>query len=155
MKSIVCDQPDLVGSWVARQMAEPHVEFSIHSAIGLMEDGQFLAGVVYDGFNGANIQMHVAARPGCRWLNRRFLHFAFYYPFGQLGCARVTGVVPSTNVEAQVFDEHLGFVLEARLPEAHPTGDLLIYRMFRRDCRWLNMKVRYHVRRETLSSAHT
>jgi RimJ/RimL family protein N-acetyltransferase len=154
VKRIVPDQPDRVGQWVARQI-DPFVRFAVHTAIGLEENGGLIAGVVYEGYNGANIQMHVAAHPGCRWLNRQFLHFAFWYPFVQLDCARVTGLVPDDNAEARVFDEHLGFVLEARLKEAHPTGDLLVYRMFRRDCRWLNLKVSYGIPEQTETASHT
>lgn len=140
MRHVIPNDPDRVAAWVGRQL---QVQFSAHTAIGLEEGGDLLAGVVYEGYNGSNIMMHVAASPGRRWMTRTFLHFAFWYPFEQLGCARVTGLVPDDNLQAAAFDEHLGFTLEATLREAHPTGDLLVYRMFRRDCRWLNMKVKY------------
>lgn len=142
MKRIIPNEPDRVAEWVGERMGDA-VRFSTHTAIGLEEDGGLIAGVVFDGYNRANINMHVAALPGKRWMTRSYLHFCFWYPFVQLSCARITGLVPESNLEARMFDEHLGFVLETRLAEAHPTGDVLVYRMFQRDCRWINLKVRY------------
>jgi RimJ/RimL family protein N-acetyltransferase len=72
------------------------------------------------------------------------LQFCFYYPFVQLGCRRITGLVPSVNLAARKFDENLGFVLEATLKDAHPEGDLLVYVMHKGDCRWLSMEKEKH-----------
>lgn len=101
-----------------------------------MKDEVLVAGVLYEDFNGANLLMHVAAE-GKYWLDRRYLWFCFWYPFEQLRCKRVTGVVPATNEQAIIFDQHLGFKLEAVLKDAHPTGDLNILVMRKEDCRWL------------------
>lgn len=83
--------------------------------------------------------MHVAAEPGVNWISRRFLHLVFSYPFVQLKCKKVLGVVGSGNTAAQRLDEHLGFELEATLTDAHPDGALLVYSMRKEDCRWLNI----------------
>lgn len=103
-------------------------------------DGQLIAGVVYDGFLGPSINMHVAALPGSRWLNREFLHACFAYPFVQLGCRRITGLVASTNAAALKFDFGLGFEYETLLKDAVPGGDLLILVMWKENCRWLRGK---------------
>ena len=39
-------------------------------AIGLLRGGRLVAGVIFEGYNGCNVWMHVAAEPGARWLNR-------------------------------------------------------------------------------------
>ena len=104
--------------------------------IGLEEDGELIAGVVYEGFNGANIWMHVAAVPGKRWLTREYLRVCFDYPFNQLGVARVSGYVNETNMAARRFDEHLGFTLEATLEGASADGkNVMIYKMLKANCR--------------------
>lgn len=108
-------------------------------SIGLERRGELVAGVVYDYFNGANINMHVAAE-GVNWLNREFLWFCFYYPFEQLKVRRVTGLIPDSNHQSKRFAESLGFELETRLQDASPTGDVLVYRMFKPQCRWLGLK---------------
>jgi hypothetical protein len=99
-----------------------------------------LAGVWYEGWNGANMNIHVAAEPSKRWMNREFLWYTFHYPFVECGAKRLTGWVEESNLEARRFDEHIGFKLETRLKDAAPTGDMLVYVMRKEDCRWLNLR---------------
>lgn len=107
--------------------------------IGLVSDGEMIAGVLYEGFTGHNIWMHVAAKPGRKWLNREFLKVCFEYPFNDLGCRRVSGWVEDSNIEAKRFDEHLGFKQEARLRgAARDGGDVCLYVMWREDCRYVD-----------------
>lgn len=105
--------------------------------IGLERDGELVAGVVYEGYNGRNVWMHVAGVGG-HWLNRSFLKAAFTYPFVQLGVDRVSGYVNASNAAARRFDEHLGFTQEAVLNGAAPDGgDAIIYVMWKKDCRYV------------------
>lgn len=106
--------------------------------IGWERDGQIVAGVAYTDYNGVNVCMHVAA-DGKDWLRREFLWTCFDYPFNQLKVKRITGLVGEGNAQARKFDEHIGFTLETTLAGAHPTGDLLVYRMLRSECRWLSL----------------
>lgn len=133
---IIVDRPDIIGPWVCERAGGTWIE-GRGTAIGLTDDKQIVAGVLYEDFNGANVNMHVAAIPGRKWLNREFLKICFDYPFNQLGVKRVTGIVPSYNKDAMRFDLHLGFNLEATLKDAHPEGDLNILVMRRENCRWL------------------
>lgn len=104
----------------------------------LSDDGEVIAGVVYEQFNDFNCFMHVAAVPGRFWLSRLSLFNFFNYPFNTCGLRRVTGWVDETNVAARRLDEHLGFRLEARLVgAANSGGDALIYAMTREECRFL------------------
>lgn len=127
---------DEVTKWVSEHSEGTFVP-GLNPGIGIVTNGEIVGGVAYDGFNGANINIHVASNGSKRWINREFLWFVFYYPFVQLGCKRVTGVVPSYNKAAIDFDEKVGFELEATLTNAHPLGDLLIYKMTPDKCRWL------------------
>ena len=107
-------------------------------ALGLERDGRLVAGVVFEGINGFNAWMHVAAEPGARWMNRAFLRACFAYPFEQLRLRRVSGYVAASNTQARGFDEQLGFVQEATLAGAAADGsDVLIYVMRRENCRFL------------------
>lgn len=106
--------------------------------IGLEKDGDLIAGVLYEGFNGVNCWMHVAALEGSRWLNREYLQTCFHYPFVQVGVKRVSGAVDASNVAARRFDEHLGFKQEAVLHGAAADGgDVILYVMRREDCRYV------------------
>jgi len=136
---IICDKPHIIGPWVCSRTGGQWVD-GMGSAIGLQKNGEIIAGVVYDNWNGAQIMMHVASDGSKRWLNREFLWFVFYYPFVQLGAKRITGLVAETNKEARKFDENLGFELETTLKDAHPDGDLLVYKMTPDKCRWLKRR---------------
>jgi RimJ/RimL family protein N-acetyltransferase len=131
---IVCGEP--VVSWVAERVHE-HGNFGAAVGIGLEKGGRLVAGVVYNDYNGANICMHVASDGSKRWMTREYLHACFDYPFNVAGVRRITGLVGEGNTEARRFDEHLGFKLETMLWGAHPTGNLMVYVMWREYCRFL------------------
>lgn len=139
MKTVIYGQDKRVSDWVAGKVSEH--KFILARAIGLEQDGELIAGVVYENYTGKNITAHVAAVPGKRWLNREFLFRAFAYPFIQLDCNRVTGLVKADNLEAQKFDEHLGFKKEGLLRQACDDGaDLIVYGMLKTECRWIGNK---------------
>ncbi len=135
MKKILTGRDELVGPWVCKRTGGEWWP-GMGTAIGLEQDGKLIAGVLYDNYNGANIQMHVAGE-GRRWLNRDYLRFCFHYPFNQLKVKRITGIVPSVNDDALKFDTHIGFRYETTLRDAHPDGDLIVLVMRREDCRWI------------------
>lgn len=137
-----CD--DLVGDFVLKATGggwTPGRGVGIGLADFAEPTPRLLAGVVFDSYNKASVQMHVAAAPGARWMTKAYLWTCFHYPFEQLRVNKILGLVGSKNLAAQRFDEHLGFVLETALKDAHPDGDLLIYSMTRDQCRFLNLQI--------------
>lgn len=107
-------------------------------AIGLRRNGEMVAAAIYEGFNGKNMWVHLAAEPGRRWMTRDFLRAGFAYPFLVCGVERLSGYVNSSNVEARRLNEHFGYRPEAVLNGAAPDGgDVLIYVMWRKDCRYV------------------
>ena len=107
-------------------------------AIGLRRDGDLVAAAVYEGFNGQNIWAHLAGLPGRRWMTRDFLRAAFAYPFLVCGVQRLSGYVNASNTEARRLNEHFGCRVETVLSgAAHDGGDVLIYVMWRKDCRYV------------------
>lgn len=130
---------DEVVKWITERSEGTFIP-GLNPGIGIARNGQIVGGVCFDGYNGANINMHVASDGSRHWMNREFLWFVFYYPFRQLGVKRITGVVPSCNMTARSFDEKIGFELETTLKDAHPHGDLLIYKMTPDKCRWLSLR---------------
>ncbi len=134
MDTIISD-PGRVWAYVSQQIPVPIV--SNMKGLGLERDGELIAGVLYEGWNGVNVWMHVATTPGKRW-TLAFLRYCFQYPFNELGCRRVSGAVDASNVAARRFDEHLGFKQEAVLQgAASDGGDVILYRMWREDCRYV------------------
>jgi len=106
--------------------------------ICLMKGDEVIAAAVYDEYNGQNIFVHLAGKPGRKWLNREFLKWGFDYPFNQLGVKRLTAWVHADNLESVRFVEHIGFRREATLEKAGPGGvDVYIFVMFREECRYV------------------
>lgn len=118
------------------------------------ENGELLGGVIYQGYTGASIRMHVAGfNP--RWIDRDMLWMAFYYPFEQLGVSKVLGFVHSTNLKALDFNRKLGFKEEARVTGVFRDADLVIVSMRREDCPWLKRGHRRGIFRQGTSTART
>lgn len=139
MKTAIYGQNDRVIPWVGQRIDED--DFGQAEAIGLEQDGELIAGVVFNWYTGPSISMHVAAEPGRRWMTRDYLYRVFAYPFLQVGCRRVTGLVREDNLDAQRFDEHLGFKREGLIRQGASDGsNLILYGMLKEECRWLEIK---------------
>lgn len=127
-----------VVEWVARQTAD-YGNFGTDVGIGWQKDGKIIAGVAYANWNGVNVECHIASDRSRRWMTKQYLWTIFDYPFNQLGVKRITVCVGQGNADSTRFVKRLGFILEARLKDAHPTGDLQIFRMFANECRFLQV----------------
>ena len=97
-----------------------------------------MAGVLYEDWNSASVVMHIRGEPG--WACRQFLAYIFDYPFVQLGVKRITAPINSTNFDCIRMVSHMGLTHEATLKNATTDGDLLIFRMFKDDCKYLKGK---------------
>lgn len=106
-----------------------------YRAIGLEQGGRLIGGAVFSNYCGGSISISVAGNPG--WLTRAFLRAAFAYPFRQLCIRRVTAYVASRNVVSQRLTEGVGFVRESVMERGLADDDLIVYRMFNEDCRWI------------------
>lgn len=106
-------------------------------AFGVMRRGELCAVIVYDSFSECDCNMHVASDGRSDWLSRDVLIRAFGYPFIELKMRRVTALIPEKKTAAIRFNEHLGFKLEGRCPEAMPDDDIQIRGMLRRECRFI------------------
>lgn len=140
MKSVIYGQNERVIRWVGARIDEDNFGPGA-IGIGLEEEGKLIAGVVFNMYTEASICMHVAAEPGKRWMTREYLWRCFAYPFLQLNCNRVTGLVREDNLEAQRFDEHLGFKREGLIRKGCVDGsNLILYGMLKEECRWLGVR---------------
>lgn len=137
----LCLDAHIVGPWVCERAGGTWVP-GRGTAIGKVKDGQLVAGVLYEDYNGANVVCHIAGNPG--WACRQFLGLIFDYPFNQLGVRRITVPVDSTNAASIKLVEHMGFALESTLTQATPDGNLLLYVMFKEQCRYLRGRYALH-----------
>jgi len=107
-------------------------------AITCIENGDVIAGVIYDCYNGGSIQAHI-------WMDadhtpsKEWFAAIFDYPFNQLKVKKIIGQVRSNNLEAIALDEHFGFILEAIIEDYYEEGESLrVYSMRKEQCRVLN-----------------
>lgn len=141
MKRIVWNEPARVAAFVADRIAD--APFEDYAAIGLESDGELIAGVVFDCKHQAAIQMHVASNGSRHWMTPAYMAACFGYAFNQEKVNIIVGLVRADNVDAQRFDEHLGFKKRGQLPQACTDGtDLIVYGMLRSECRYIEGK--YH-----------
>lgn len=135
MKSLVIGQKERVGEFLKKH--EAWLGASQYEAIGLEENGELIAGVVYDSYEeNARIASYCAG-VGKRWLTREFLWAMFDYPFNQLNVNVIINTVSTDNKESMRFTEHLGFKEVARIEGGASDGDLIIYVLYKKDCKWI------------------
>jgi RimJ/RimL family protein N-acetyltransferase len=134
--SDLCFDSDWIGNWVCERAGGTWIP-NRGRTIGRIKNGELVAGVIYEDYNGANVVCHIA---GVRdWATRAYLRTIFDYPFNQLRVKRITVPVASNNARSIRFVEHLGFEREATLRDAHPDGDLFIYKITADKCRWVEV----------------
>lgn len=127
-----------VGRWIADRI-EGYSYDPWAPAIGVVRDRRLVAGASYDRFNGVHVEASIAAEPGSRWANRTILRGLFAYPFLTLGCEAISVIIPMSNVPSLRLARGLGFRGEAIIRlAAHDGGDLVILKMFRDGCKWID-----------------
>lgn len=128
---------DAIVKWVMGKLGEPAVK--PYRGIGLEDDRRRLvAGVVFNGYNGANVDITVYG-PG--YIGRRELRAVFGYAFGALKATRITARTKRKNVlHSKGILERIGFVREGKATAYYGQGranDAMVYRMLRQECRWI------------------
>ncbi|MFE3836924.1 hypothetical protein [Pseudogemmobacter sonorensis] len=126
-----------VAAWIAGRIPGYRPE-SDTRALGVIKDGDLVAGVTYERWNGLHCEVSIAALPGSAWADRRTLFALFHFPFVQLGCEAITVLVPMTNLLSLNLATKLGFERQAIIPFAARDGSpLIVLQQFRGRCRWL------------------
>ena len=123
-----------VAQWVANELGIR--DFGLCSAIGIIQGGRIIAGVVYSSYKHPNIEASIASISP-HWCTRNIMHHLFNYPFNQLKCRRITFHIKSENTAIRAKAERAGFVHEGTLRHALETGDQEIYGMLKHECRWI------------------
>ena len=139
---MLCLDAERVGPWVCERAGGAWVK-GRGTAIGRLVDGELVAGVLYEDFTGANIVCHIAGVGN--WATRKFLGVIFQYPFIQLKCRRITVPVASDNQKSICMVKKMGFELECVLEQANPNSDILLFRMFASQCKYLEERYARYV----------
>lgn len=111
---IVAGDPRLMG-WVARRITTVPNDYVWPQAevIGLTNGSEMLAAMIVHDYVPAfrNCQITFAAASP-KWATKSSIRALLRYPFEQLGCRRVTTIIPARNVRAIRFNEGIGFKRE-------------------------------------------
>jgi hypothetical protein len=134
-KAVVFDQSDRVGAWVAERVNQLG-SWGAFYAMGIEQDGEIVAGVVINNFNGANATCHIAIAKRTRLLVDLFRHVC-EYAFNQCKLKRLTGMVPTNEPHIVAFDKHLGFEEEFVMKDGAPGADMMVLVMRPGTCPWL------------------
>jgi len=125
-----------VAQWVAQRI----IGFSPSpdaKALGVVSNGELVAGVVYERWNGVHVEASIAAN-GQVWATRSTLFRIFHYPFNQLGCEAISVLVPSSNIPSLNLATKLGFEPEAIVRfAAHDGSSMVVLKMFKDKCKWI------------------
>lgn len=125
-----------VGEWVCWQTGGGYHE-ARSNALGLEKDGQIVAGVVYENWNGRSIVCHIAIQGR---LTPAYLGAIFDYPFNVCGVDKIIVPVSSGNSKALRLVGKMGFTEEARIHNADTDGDIVFLTMARESCRFLGRR---------------
>ena len=133
MAKIIVNQDERVGNWIQDNGGGFYRVGG--KCIGLEKNGELVAGVMYDYFNGSSVYTHIASVS--KSMNREFLWFIFHYPFNQMKAKVLIGLVADDNQDSIRLCERFGFTLNTTIKDAHPSGGLRIYTLRRENCKWL------------------
>lgn len=109
--------------------------------ISRVKNGELLGGVIFTGYTGASVGIHVASWSD-KWVSRNMIYMVFDYAFNRLKVRKIVGQVPSYNKAAIEFDLNVGFKQETIVKDVFPDGDMLVLSMYKEDCRLLRVKPR-------------
>lgn len=105
------------------------------------ENSELYAAVVYENYTGegGSIEAHIGTFTK-RWLNRDFLYIVFDYPFNQLKCNQAFVKVKAKNEKSLNWCRSLGFKDLITIEDVFPDDDMVVLRMKREECRYLDIK---------------
>lgn len=123
-------------TWIAERIPYIRGRFGESVSIGVGDDDHLMAGVIYYGYTGHDMQVSMASVDP-RWCNRYTLRALLSHPFKTCGCERLTAHTAADNKKMIKLFKGLGFVQEGRLRKGFPHADALIFGMLRDDCKWI------------------
>lgn len=133
---LVLDEKERVGAWVAERV-EQSAGWGDFYAMGAERNGELVAGVVLNNYNGANATAHICVTKPGKDMLLLFREFCVY-AFRIAKLKRITGLVPADKPRVYAFDKHLGFEDEFVMRGAAPGGvDMHVLVMWHDKCPWL------------------
>jgi RimJ/RimL family protein N-acetyltransferase len=138
--NLVFGADQFIAHWVAQRVREFNPMHEKYTCIGVADDARLIAGMVYHQYRGHDLVMTFAA-DSPKWANKGNLGAFFRYPFGQLGCKRVTTFAARKNKRSRKLIEGVGFKLEGVMRKGNGDQDAMIYGMLAEECKWIERKI--------------
>ena len=126
---------DLVTDFVVTQLPVNRNLSGKMVAIGVAENGELIAGIVYHNYSTAAgvIEITVAALPGKNWFTRETIRRMYAYPFLQMQCQMVMTNTPAHDERTLRMLASLGHMF-VRVPRLRgPTEDAILCLLTRED----------------------
>lgn len=109
-----------------------------YTAIGVVEDGQLIAGVIYSEYRPPVDIRESFASISPTWATKYTLKHLFAYPFVHLGVRRMSSIIASGNTASIDLTERLGFKREGIIRQGMDNGeDAIIFGMLKEECCWI------------------
>lgn len=139
--NFVFGQDHVVANWVKQRLDGIVNGFGLCTAIGIEENNQLIAGVVYHDYRRFSIQISMASETP-RWCSRRTLSVLLGYPFHRCKVERITSCTAKNNRRLRSLVTRLGFKLEGTIRRGFDgRHDLLIYGLLKDEAaKWIDPK---------------
>lgn len=133
--NLVYGQDEIVAEWMGEKIGVKFVPPFV--AIGAVKDGALCAGALFNNWNGANMDISLAADT----LSRSAIRSVYEYAFNQARATRITALTKRSNKKMREMLPRLGFRLEGvslRYFGPRRSHDAFRYFLFRDDAtRWM------------------
>lgn len=122
-------------------------------AIGCMHGDTLVAVVMFNQLRRDSAEIGIVSTSP-KWLTRQVCTHIAAFAFDILQLRRVSGITSRKNKKARDLALRLGFVYEATLKEGYANGeDAVVFRMLRKECKWLKPTNNVSVHEELPSHA--
>jgi RimJ/RimL family protein N-acetyltransferase len=124
-----------VGHWVSAQTDGAFwPERSL--AIGLEQDGQLVAGTIFENWNGRSVVCHIAWQR----VTPTYIAAVYDYAYNVANVDKIIGPISSNHTRALKLVRKMGFSEEARIKNAAPDGDIVLMTQTPDKCRFLEAR---------------
>ena len=128
------DDDSIVAPWVMERVRD-NFPMGITGAIGVLDRGEMVAGVVFDHLTGVCVTATIAIDG--KKLPRRMIRAMFNYPYKYLGVDKILVYVNEANKASTKLAKRLGFTIEAVVEGVYADGSMFILSLTKQDCIWI------------------
>ncbi len=127
-----------IRQWVSNELGVPVAPGEDVRSIGVIHDGDLVAGIVYHDYTGFMVQCSLATTDKA-WCQKGVIRAMMNYPFKELGVTRFHATCAKKNKKMRKLFEGLGFKYEGCARKAFDgVQDAMIYSILRDENKWMN-----------------